>query len=189
MTFAWTGFPDGGASRFRVAVLRRGLGHRCVKYISAKRAAGSRTRFVRAELLILPDCSSDLLMDWRALWLAVDRSRDRDGDELALAIDIKQPQPTQVLSLRVAGDWGRRLADAHGVAVQIVAHDPGAVGWQSCFHLHLLVSVRRIGGAGVGARVRDLLHPDTADRLFTGWSEHVTSRTSAQPELASAVVV
>ena len=95
--------------------------------------------------------SSQIL--WNAAELAEKRKDARLGREIVLALPSElSPTERKVL----AAEMAQHVADRYGVAVDAAIHAPSRHGDDRNFHVHMLVSARRITPTGFGEKTREL---------------------------------
>ena len=95
--------------------------------------------------------SSQIL--WNAAELAEKRKDARLGREIVLALPSElSPTERKVL----AAEMAQHVADRYGVAVDATIHAPSRHGDDRNFHVHMLVSARRITPTGFGEKTREL---------------------------------
>ena len=118
----------------------------------------SRKRGVTVSAAFFPsgvDCSwatkSEIL--WNTAELAEKRKDARLGREIVLALP-SELSPTERKAL--AAEMAQHVADRYGVAVDAAIHAPSRQGDDRNFHVHMLVSARRITSKGFGEKTREL---------------------------------
>ena len=118
----------------------------------------SRKRGVTVSAAFFPsdvDCSwatkSEIL--WNTAELAEKRKDARLGREIVLALP-SELSPTERKAL--AAEMAQHVADRYGVAVDAAIHAPNRQGDDRNFHVHMLVSARRITSKGFGEKAREL---------------------------------
>lgn len=118
----------------------------------------SRKRGVTVSAAFFPsdvDCSwatkSEIL--WNTAELAEKRKDARLGREIVLALP-SELSPTERKAL--AAEMAQHVADRYGVAVDAAIHAPSRQGDDRNFHVHMLVSARRITSKGFGEKAREL---------------------------------
>ena len=118
----------------------------------------SRKRGVTVSAAFFPsnvDCSwatkSEIL--WNTAELAEKRKDARLGREIVLALP-SELSPTERKAL--AEEMAQHVADRYGVAVDAAIHAPSRQGDERNFHVHMLVSSRRITSKGFGEKTREL---------------------------------
>ena len=90
---------------------------------------------------------------WNAAELAEKRKDARLGREIVLALPSElSPTERKVLTAEMA----QHVADRYGVAVDAAIHAPSRQGDDRNFHVHMLVSARRITSKGFGEKTREL---------------------------------
>ena len=90
---------------------------------------------------------------WNAAELAEKRKDARLGREIVLALP-SELSPTERKAL--AAEMAQHVADRYGVAVDAAIHAPSRQGDDRNFHVHMLVSARRITSKGFGEKAREL---------------------------------
>lgn len=118
----------------------------------------SRKRGVTVSAAFFPsgvDCSwatkSEIL--WNTAELAEKRKDARLGREIVLALP-SELSPTERKAL--AAEMAQHVADRYSVAVDVAIHAPSRQGDDRNFHVHMLVSARRITSKGFGEKTREL---------------------------------
>lgn len=118
----------------------------------------SRKRGVTVSAAFFPsgvDCSwatkSEIL--WNTAELAEKRKDARLGREIVLALP-SELSPTERKAL--AAEMAQHVADRYSVAVDAAIHAPSRQGDDRNFHVHMLVSARRITSKGFGEKTREL---------------------------------
>ena len=90
---------------------------------------------------------------WNAAELAEKRKDARLGREIVLALPSElSPTERKVL----AAEMAQHIADRYGVAVDAAIHAPSRHGDERNWHVHMLVSARRITPTGFGEKTREL---------------------------------
>jgi hypothetical protein len=174
--------PDGKTENFTYDILKLRYGereHSSLDYIRGKLRCSHDSidhaaphRDLVAHQLILPSAASDLFMSPDMLWNTVDRQTDWDGEPHLLAgPTIWFPSIRhQHWAIRQAAAFAQaELADAHGVAVHLIAHEPARIAHGADFHVHLLCTARVITNAGLGTFAKDLVFDGCQTRLKAAW--------------------
>lgn len=90
---------------------------------------------------------------WNTAELAEKRKDARLGREIVLALP-SELSPTERKAL--AAEMAQHVADRYSVAVDAAIHAPSRQGDDRNFHVHMLVSARRITSKGFGEKTREL---------------------------------
>lgn len=97
------------------------------------------------------------VMDSEQLWNAVEEAEKRKDARLGREIVLALPSelsPTERKA--VTAEMAQHVADRYGVAVDAAIHAPSGKGDDRNFHVHMLVSARRITPNGFGEKTREL---------------------------------
>jgi hypothetical protein len=128
----------------------------------------SRRSGVASSELILPDGAKS--MDRAELWNAAEASEKRKDAKVGREAIIALPHELNDAERKqLAGDFGRWLADRHGVAVDVSVHTPDRKGDWRNDHAHLLMTTRTVGPDGLGEKTRDLDVSKTSGAHVDAW--------------------
>jgi Ti-type conjugative transfer relaxase TraA len=127
--------------------------------------------------IIAPDGAPEWVKDRAELWNAAERAEDKStrrssaatGRDIILALPHELTHDQRVKAVREFVTW---LAQRYGVAVDFAIHAPDRHSDDRNYHAHLLMTTRRIGAEGFGAKTREL------DSFKTGPGEIETMRRS-----------
>lgn len=111
--------------------------------------------------IIVPSGSPDWASNRARLWNEAERAEDKStrratattGREFRLALPHELDERARVSCGR---DFSRYMADSYGVAVDFSIHAPNRDGDSRNYHLHVLISDRRLTDAGFAGKVREL---------------------------------
>jgi hypothetical protein len=147
---------------FKVRSVSRGQGHSAVAkaaYISREKLRDERTGLLhdyrrteglRHSELILPERLSGRPPDWAVdratLWNHAEarepRKNSRVGREYTIALPHELPEDGRIA---LARGFARRIAERHGVAVDLAVHGPTRRGDPRNHHMHVLATTREAG--------------------------------------------
>lgn len=100
-----------------------------------------------------PEWARDIATVWNRAEAAENRSNARVARDLVVALPVELPTSGRaLLAHRIAAD----LVDRYGCAILVALHAPDAGGDARNFHAHLLLTTRKLGPEGFGAKVRVL---------------------------------
>lgn len=174
--------PDGSTRNFSFDILKRRYGereHSALTYVRAKLRCWDRDidhvirhRDLAAEQVILPPRASDLFTSAHALWSHVDRETDWEGEpHLMAGLTLWfEDVDSEHWAVRQSAAFAQvELADRYGVAVHLIAHEPGLIGRGADFHVHLLCTARTVRNARLGEFAHELLHDGCQLRCHEAW--------------------
>ena len=127
--------------------------------------------------IVAPDGAPEWVKDRGELWNAAERAEDKStrrssaatGRDIILALPHELTHEQRVETVREYATW---LTQRYGVAVDFAIHAPDRHSDDRNYHAHLLMTTRRIGAEGFGAKTREL------DDFKTGPGEIETMRRS-----------
>ena len=127
--------------------------------------------------IIAPEDAPEWVKDRAELWNAAERAEDKStrrssaatGRDIILALPHELTHEQRVAAVR---EFATSLTQRYGVAVDFAIHAPDRHSDDRNYHAHLLMTTRRIGPAGFGAKTREL------DDYKTGPGEIETMRRS-----------
>ena len=127
--------------------------------------------------IVAPDGAPEWVKDRGELWNAAERAEDKStrrssaatGRDIILALPHELTHEQRVEAVREYATW---LTHRYGVAVDFAIHAPDRHSDDRNYHAHLLMTTRRIGPTGFGAKTREL------DDFKTGPGEIETMRRS-----------
>lgn len=175
--------PDGTTEGMTYDILFRsheGQPHSALAFIEAKARANGRPLAeagrhldVFANQLILPPSAPDLFTDPQFLWSQVDARAWSPNQHLLAGPTFwfQCSGPYHVIVRKVAAFAQERLADAHGVAVHLIAHAPARIAHKADFHVHLLCTAQTVTTDGFGQFARGLLDAGCQRRCKAQWDE------------------
>lgn len=102
---------------------------------------------------VKPEWAHDRAQLWNTAEAAEKRKNARLGRELVLALPAEL---TKEQRRELAGVLARHIANRYGVAVDVAIHQPNTHGDQRNYHVHMLMSSRRITPEGFGEKAREL---------------------------------
>lgn len=127
---------------------------------------------VESTTLVLPEGSPDWANNRQDLWNAAEKCELRKNSTVAREFEVALPSELEPEQRRaLAGEFGRELADRHGVAVDVCIHEPGREGDSRNFHAHILTSTRRLGPDGFHEKARELDDLKTGPAHVHAWRE------------------
>tara|TARA_R110002073_G_scaffold222830_6_gene383060 strand:+ start:50 stop:2518 length:2469 start_codon:yes stop_codon:yes gene_type:complete len=107
--------------------------------------------------VMLPEGAPAEMRDFRVLWnaaqVAETRKNSQEAKELLLALP-RNPEVTARHRLEMARAFVRENFVGHGLAAQLDIHHPHQ--GEENYHAHILLTTRRVGPEGMGAKARDL---------------------------------
>jgi len=111
--------------------------------------------------IIGPADAPEWVTDRAELWNAAERAEDKSTRRGAAATgrDIILALPHELTDeqrLKAVRQFARALVDRYGVAVDFAIHAPDRHSDDRNYHAHLLMTTRRIGPGGFGAKTREL---------------------------------
>lgn len=107
--------------------------------------------------LVLPGDAPEWAQNREALWNAAELAERRKDAKVAREYEVALPAELSADARReLAVGFAREISDRYGVAVDVAIHAPGREGDHRNHHAHILVTTRRIGPEGMGAKTREL---------------------------------
>jgi Ti-type conjugative transfer relaxase TraA len=111
--------------------------------------------------IITPEGAPEWAGDRAELWNAAERAEDKStrrssaatGRDIILALPHELSDEQRLEAVR---EFAAALVKRYGVAIDIALHAPDRHGDQRNHHAHLLMTTRRIGPEGFGAKTREL---------------------------------
>jgi ATP-dependent exoDNAse (exonuclease V) alpha subunit len=111
--------------------------------------------------IMTPEGAPDWTQDRAELWNAAERAEDKStrpesaktGRDIILALPHELSDEQRLTAVR---EFAAALIHRYGIAVDLALHAPDRHGDQRNFHAHLLMTTRRIGPGGFGAKTREL---------------------------------
>ena len=166
-----------GAGRSATAAAAYRAGERIRDERTGKLHNYSRRTDVTHTEIFLPSHIKEGQAEWardRArLWNTAEAAERRRDSLVAREYQISLPHElTASQRLALARNFSRELADRHGIAVDLAVHDPRPDGDPRNFHAHLLVTTRRAGPDGLGAKAAlDAHHESRLRNVLAGTTE------------------
>ena len=97
------------------------------------------------------------VMDREQLWNAVEEAEKRKDARLGREIVLALPSELSSTERKaLAEEMAQHVADRYGMAVDAAIHAPSGKGDDRNFHVHMLISARRITPNGFGEKTREL---------------------------------
>lgn len=118
----------------------------------------SRKRGVEASDIYLPSGDSpSWAKDRSQLWNAAEAAETRKNSRLGREIVLALPDELSAEQRReLAGEMASHIVERYEVAVDVAIHQPNPKGDDRNFHVHMLVSARRLTSNGFGEKTREL---------------------------------
>ena len=124
------------------------------------RKAGVEDAFIRA-----PASAPGWALDREQLWNAAEAAENRRNSRVAREWEIALPHELDADQRRELADgYAQALVERYGAAVDVCIHAPHRSGDQRNYHAHILVTTRKIGPDGFGAKTRVLDDKKTGPR-------------------------
>ena len=131
-----------------------------------------RKHGVESAELILPADAPEWAADRALLWNAAEQAERRKNSTVAREFEIALPADLSADErARLARDFAREIVEQHGCAADVCIHAPSRGGDQRNHHAHILLTTRRVGPDGLGAKTRELDDKATGSALVTSWRE------------------
>ena len=174
---------------FSVKVISRASGRSAVAaaaYRSADRLHDERldrhhdftnkSGVVHSEIL-LPENAPEHLSDREKLWNEVEATEKRKDAQLAREVEFAIPREmTQAQGVELAWDFVAQEFVDRGMIADLNVHwDIGADGLAKP-HAHVMLTMRKVGEDGFGAKVRDWNSTELVEQWRERWAEHVNTR-------------
>lgn len=116
------------------------------------RKAGVEDAFIRT-----PASVPAWALDREQLWNAAEAAENRRNSRVAREWEIALPHELDADERRELADgYAQALVERYGAAVDVCIHAPHRSGDQRNYHAHILVTTRKIGADGFGAKTRVL---------------------------------
>jgi Ti-type conjugative transfer relaxase TraA len=111
--------------------------------------------------IIAPEGAPEWASDRAELWNAAERAEDKStrrssaatGRDIILALPHELTDQQRLDAVR---EFAAALVERYGIAVDFALHAPDRHGDQRNYHAHLLMTTRRLGPDGFGAKTREL---------------------------------
>lgn len=174
---------------FSVKVISRASGRSAVAaaaYRSADRLHDERldrdhdftnkSGVVHSEIL-LPENAPEEFADREKLWNAVEAAEKRKDAQLSREVEFAIPREmTERQGVELAHDFVRAEFVDRGMIADLNVHwDIGADG-QPKPHAHVMLTMRKVGEDGFGAKVRDWNRTELVEQWRERWADHVNQR-------------
>ena len=142
-----------------------------------------------AVFVTVPETAPEWASDRGRLWDAVEAAEKRSDANTAREITVALPAELEDAEREaLARELAAHLVEEFGVAVDGAVHEPSADGDQRNHHAHLLLTTRRMGADGLGAKTRELndrkTGPEAIRQLREWWAEACNARLAAAGEAA-----
>ena len=122
---------------------------------------------VHSEIL-LPEGAPACLLDRATLWNAVEAGEKRKDAQLAREIEIALPRElSRAAAIRLAQDFVREQFVARGMVADLNVHWGRTARGEEQPHAHVMLTMREVGPAGFGKKVRDWNRTE----VLVGWRE------------------
>src|SRR3990167_4772711 len=174
---------------FSVKVISRAIGASAVAsaaYRSASRLHDERldrdhdftnkSGVVHSEIM-LPDGAPEHLSDRAKLWNTVEAGEKRKDAQLSREVEFAIPREMdRAQGVALARDFVQREMVDRGMVADLNVHwDIGPDGLAKP-HAHVMLSMRKVGEDGFGAKVRDWNRTELVEHWREAWAEHVNTR-------------
>lgn len=128
----------------------------------------TRKRGVIRTEIIAPRGSPEWVFDRSQLWSRVELAEGRKDSQLCREIEISIPHELTILQgqLLMIG-FAQSQFVSKGMIVDIAFHRPGASGDNRNFHAHVMLTMRKVDGAGFGQKERNW----NSSALLQQWRE------------------
>ena len=112
-----------------------------------------RSGVEHAEIVLPKDVDADWARNRSALWNAAEVSEKRKDARVAREIEVALPHELSAEQrLDLTREFAQELADRYGVAVDFAIHSPHGDTDIRNHHVHLMMTTRKIGFAGLGEK-------------------------------------
>lgn len=137
--------------------------------------------------ILAPEDAPAWTCDRARLWNRVEAAEKRKDAQLAREIELALPHELASVQRRelVRGFVRAAFVDA-GMVADIALHAPGERGDRRNHHAHILLTMRRIEGAGFGAKERVWNAPALLEQWRALWAGHV-NRALAEASTSARV--
>ncbi|WP_447728322.1 Ti-type conjugative transfer relaxase TraA [Sphingomonas koreensis] len=136
----------------------------------------NKSGVVHSEIL-LPEKAPEQFADREKLWNAVEATEKRKDAQLSREVEFAIPRELdQAEGIELAREFVQREFVDHGMIADLNVHwDIGPDGLARP-HAHVMLTMRKIGEDGFGAKVRDWNRTDLLEQWRERWAEHVNQR-------------
>ena len=112
---------------------------------------------VERTFIVAPADAPTWAQDRERLWNAVEAAERRKDAKVAREWEVALPHELPAAEREaLARAYAGELVSRYGVAADVAIHRPGREGDRRNHHAHILVTTRRIGPEGLGAKTREL---------------------------------
>ncbi|WP_289781932.1 Ti-type conjugative transfer relaxase TraA [Caulobacter sp. RL271] len=127
--------------------------------------------------IMLPDDAPEQLSDRVSLWNTVEAGEKRKDAQLSREVEFAIPREMdQAQGIELARDFVQREMVDRGMVADLNVHwDIGPDGLAKP-HAHVMLSMREVGEAGFGAKVRDWNRTELVEHWREAWADHVNER-------------
>lgn len=117
----------------------------------------TRKRGVEASFIRAPSDAPAWVQDRAQLWNRAEAAETRSNSRTAREWEVALPYELTAEQRReLADSYARALVDRYGAAVDVAIHAPHREGDRRNHHAHIMVTTRKIGREGFGAKTRIL---------------------------------
>ncbi len=170
-------------------ILSRSAGRSAVA--AAAYRAGARLRDARTDrvhdyrrkagvvhaAVLLPEGAPEAWGDRAVLWNAVEAAERRRDAQLARELELALPRElSQAEAIRLARDFVRTECVRRGMVADLAVHCPRGRDGEAQPHAHVLLTLRRAGPDGFGAKAREWNGTDLLRRWRERWAGLVNAR-------------
>jgi Ti-type conjugative transfer relaxase TraA len=105
----------------------------------------------------MPGSAGDWRPDRSELWNTAEKANKRGDAIIAREIEVSLPHELDAAQRKALGlDFAKYVAEKYSVAVDVAFHAPNRNGDQRNFHMHLLMTAKRVKGEGFGTQALEL---------------------------------
>lgn len=123
---------------------------------------------VVATTIVAPLDAPKWATDRTELWNRAEEAEKRKNSTVAREFEVALPEElTPAERKRLAVNFAAALVKRHGFVADVAIHAPGKDGDDRNHHAHILVTTRRIGADGFGAKTREL--DEKKSKEVEGW--------------------
>lgn len=132
---------------------------------------------VVATTIVAPLDAPKWATDRTELWNRAEEAEKRKNSTVAREFEVALPEElTPAERKRLAVGFAAELVKRHGFIADVAIHAPGKEGDNRNHHAHILVTTRRIGADGFGAKTREL--DEKKSKEVDGWRERWAAMTN-----------
>lgn len=122
--------------------------------------------------IMAPETTPGAYQDRETLWNAAEASEQRKDAVPARELLLALPHELDFAQRReLVRAFAAEQLVAKGMVVDIAMHRPGKEGDQRNFHVHLMVTTRRVGPAGFGSKDRSWRTPEQVREWRAAWAK------------------